>query len=185
MWCSMAWASASGRPLPWTRSSTGVSHRTEPGGAFVELALLAGQLTQQIGGKGGHQLPAPRRRTAVCGGIQCRAWVLWCACGGAFGAEGLDGGAPDIAHAVKHHKSDHEELGQLQMRRHAEVLFHGEERGQLSRIRPLQNYPSVSQTRPCVSAEAGILVEALCRGQMLTQRDTATTACSRDSPRPV
>ena len=57
-------------------------------------------------------------------------------------------GPPDMDEEADEDESNHEELVKQLVRRHDEVLFHGDERGPFYRIRPFLNYPLHSHTRP-------------------------------------
>ena len=57
-------------------------------------------------------------------------------------------GQPDMDEETDEDESHHEKLVKQRVRRHDEILFHGDERGPFYRIRPLLNYPLHSHTRP-------------------------------------
>jgi len=69
-------------------------------------------------------------------------------------------GSPDMDEEADQHESDHEELVKQKVRRHDEVLFHGDERRRLYRIHPLPNYPLDSYTRPVYRLQRNVKIIA-------------------------
>ena len=57
-------------------------------------------------------------------------------------------GPPNVHHEADQHESNQEKLVKQQVRRHDEVLLHGDERRPLYRSHPLPNYPSSMGTGP-------------------------------------
>ena len=57
-------------------------------------------------------------------------------------------GQPEMDKEADEYASNHQELVKQGVQHHNEVLFHGDERGPLYRMRPLLHYPLHSHTRP-------------------------------------
>src|SRR5438128_254559 len=78
-------------------------------------------------------------------------------CGGRMSHSGALVGQPDMDEETDEDESSYEELVKQLVRRHNEVLFHGDERSPFYCIRPLLNYPLHSHTRPDSGAHTGWL----------------------------